>query len=523
MKTINLKTLTLMLSASIVLAFTGCDSKVGDPSDSQLVGQVPVEEVGQAPVAVAGADRTIVEGDSFTLDGKESYDSDGEIISYVWSGAGLSKEGITVYFDSVPYRVEPYIITLTVTDNDGNTNSDTVEITVIAADADNLPPEAKASISPKENYNCSDDADWGMNIVLDASLSSDPEGEALSFAWSGTLGDDKESIKELISNKDNAIASMLVKDACNQCGKPTPEDPYEPKTCGLIFNVNVTDIGALSDNAQVTGSVMWEHNLPPAPPVADAGPDQTIGICDALIMDGTGSSDTDGSIVKYVWTVGDGAIVLGEGPTPTLTLAGRTPGEHNITLTVTDNNGDTDSDIVTVTVTGADEDYDFSYIIKNPVGETAHVTSNPGAQTATEGTYSYWKPTTAGSSGYVNLQFDFPATVEIAYLYARVDTFNWYGNTGHAWLRGSSDGTDWDELAEAVPPAESSDWIGARYNDFVPDTMLGTSSILVQAELLSLGWTNLAQFLRWDTGHPDSTTFKLNVCYEGEPEAPVSD
>ena len=67
-------------------------------------------------------------------------------------------------------------------------------------------------------------------------------------------------------------------------------------------------------------------------------------------MDGSGSSDPDGSIVSYEWT--EGATLLGTGATLTtsFTVAGS---PHTVTLTVTDNGGATDSDEVVITVNEA--------------------------------------------------------------------------------------------------------------------------------------------------------------------------
>jgi hypothetical protein len=86
------------------------------------------------------------------------------------------------------------------------------------------------------------------------------------------------------------------------------------------------------------------------PPVADAGPDQTVTDSDNsssedVILDGSGSSDPDGSIVSYVWTEGVNQIATGVNPTVTLSV-----GSHNIDLTVTDALGVTDSDTVVITV-----------------------------------------------------------------------------------------------------------------------------------------------------------------------------
>ncbi len=86
-----------------------------------------------------------------------------------------------------------------------------------------------------------------------------------------------------------------------------------------------------------------------APPVADAGPDQSLTDTDndglaAVTLDGTASSD-DGAIVDYAWSE-DGAP-LAAGATAAVDLA---VGDHTLTLTVTDDDGLTDSDTTAVSV-----------------------------------------------------------------------------------------------------------------------------------------------------------------------------
>jgi hypothetical protein len=81
------------------------------------------------------------------------------------------------------------------------------------------------------------------------------------------------------------------------------------------------------------------------PPTAYAGLDQTLTDSDesgseSVTLDGSASSDSDGSIVSYVWTL-DG-VEIATGATPTVDLA---VGVHTITLTVT-GDGATGSDEV---------------------------------------------------------------------------------------------------------------------------------------------------------------------------------
>ncbi|RRS32935.1 MAG: hypothetical protein P794_00005, partial [Epsilonproteobacteria bacterium (ex Lamellibrachia satsuma)] len=73
-------------------------------------------------------------------------------------------------------------------------------------------------------------------------------------------------------------------------------------------------------------------------PTADAGPDQTVTQGSSVTLDGSGSSDTDGSISSYSWSDGTNTWT---GVSPTISTSGWTIGSHTITLTVTDNDGAT--------------------------------------------------------------------------------------------------------------------------------------------------------------------------------------
>ena len=61
----------------------------------------------------------------------------------------------------------------------------------------------------------------------------------------------------------------------------------------------------------------------------------------------TGSTDSDGTIVSYAWTFGDGTSGTGAGPSHTYSAAGT----YTVELVVTDNQGATDNDVISVTAT----------------------------------------------------------------------------------------------------------------------------------------------------------------------------
>jgi hypothetical protein len=88
-------------------------------------------------------------------------------------------------------------------------------------------------------------------------------------------------------------------------------------------------------------------NLPPS---ANAGADQTVtdvnddGV-ELVTLDGTASSDPDGSIVSYEWR--EGSTLIGSGATAAAWLSA---GAHTLTLDVQDNDGASASDSVDIIV-----------------------------------------------------------------------------------------------------------------------------------------------------------------------------
>lgn len=94
---------------------------------------------------------------------------------------------------------------------------------------------------------------------------------------------------------------------------------------------------------------------PPAnqAPIADAGEDVTVNVGDVVQLDASGSSDPDGTIVSYAWSVG----LSGQ----TTTVIYNIPGVYVIDLTVTDDGGLTSTDSITITVTEAPPTYASVY------------------------------------------------------------------------------------------------------------------------------------------------------------------
>ena len=101
-------------------------------------------------------------------------------------------------------------------------------------------------------------------------------------------------------------------------------------------------------------------NRPPKPKISVTS---LAFIGDSIRFDATGSSDSDGIILSYIWDLGNGATKTG----PTFTYQYNTPGEMTITLTVTDNRGASISTKTIITLLSID---DYTPIIKMGTSRT---------------------------------------------------------------------------------------------------------------------------------------------------------
>lgn len=91
---------------------------------------------------------------------------------------------------------------------------------------------------------------------------------------------------------------------------------------------------------------LWGAEVPDeTPPVANAGPDQTVEVGTTVTFDASGSSDNMG-IASCKWNFGDGTYENGMVTTHTYT----TPGTYNVTLTVRDAAGNSATDTTTVII-----------------------------------------------------------------------------------------------------------------------------------------------------------------------------
>ena len=173
-------------------------------------------------------------GQNVRFDASLSSDMDGEITTYQWDfgdGTGVQEQQQN-YIDHLFSTAGEYQVTLTVTDNNGQTATISKNI--------RLTPAPKPPIA---NFKLLDPSpQWNTQVRFDASLSSDPDGSIVSYQWDFGDGTTGEGIS--VSHKYNEgefwyDVTLTIKD--NQNLSATKKIPI---VVGLILSYeNQGDIG----------------------------------------------------------------------------------------------------------------------------------------------------------------------------------------------------------------------------------------------------------------------------------------
>ena len=300
------------------------------------------------PVADAGSDREVQSGETVRLNGSGSDDSDGSIASWAWTRTGGTGDDTVVLSGEDTARLSftadtlppgdpdvTHVFSLVVTDNaDAESVADTVTVTVRSM---NLSPVA--AVGPDRTVQS------GETVTLDASRSYDRDGTIVRFQWLGNVVG-PGNIKLPLENADTATPGFMAPALA-----PGDED------LRILFQLIIWDNEGDSDLGSMTVTV----TAPNVPPVADAGLDQSVASGATVLLDASGSEDSDGSIVSYQWrrTGGSGNrdVVLSGADTAELSFTADTLAvedadvTHVFQLVVEDDEGAFGISEVTVTVT----------------------------------------------------------------------------------------------------------------------------------------------------------------------------
>jgi hypothetical protein len=293
---------------------------VGNDSSSVTVTVGPGNT---PPVAVAGPGQTVAVGATVTLNGTGSHDADGDPLTYSWTlitrpaGSNAVLTGATTPSPTfVADKKGNFVAQLVVNDGKVNSLPDTVTIST-----SNTRPVANAG--PNQAI-----AAPGL-VQLDGSASSDADGDPLTYRWSLTT---------LPSGSTAALNSTTAV-------RPTfTADLPGTYVAQLIVNDGTDD--------SVASTVTITVGKGNTPPVANAGPAQTVKAGATVMLSGANSSDADGDPLTFSWSftsrpTGSVATLTGAATVSPSFVADK-PGQYVVQLIV--NDGKVNSTPSTVTI-----------------------------------------------------------------------------------------------------------------------------------------------------------------------------
>ncbi len=190
-------------------------------------------------------------------------------------------------------------------DTEDNSDTSPIESYVVTIPASS--PIAVLTYSPTVAYT-------NEIIQFDASNSYDPDGTIVSYSWN--FGDQ------------------------NTATGPTVSHSYEENG---EYQITLT----ITDNENLVGGKTATQIIKNRRPIAAISVTEPIQENKSTLFDATQSYDSDGTIISYTWSFGDGTAASGTTATHSFTDAG----VYSVTLAVEDNDGATDEQKLTIFVT----------------------------------------------------------------------------------------------------------------------------------------------------------------------------
>ena len=349
----------------VLLTFVLSACGGGDVTETQS----PSTNQQSAPTAAAGPDQIVTQaGTVVTLDGSSSTDSNGDALTYDWSFTSVPQNSDVTLTN--PTTVTPTFTpdingdyTLDLVVNDGTSDS-TPDSILIVLDIANEPPTANAG--PDQNV------ETGSLVTLDGSGSTDLEGDTLTYDW-------------VLSTPAGSGATLSDTAAVS------------PTYTADVDGTYTIDLTVSDDAGQSTiDEVVINATTTNAAPVANAGPDQNVATGSLVNLDASASSDANGDMLSYTWTLTNiptssiATLTDSTSSSPQFTVD--LDGTYEATLVVNDGSEDSTTSTVMITAQTANSAPTANAGIDQNITTTTVVTLDGSASSDADGdslTYSW--------------------------------------------------------------------------------------------------------------------------------------
>ncbi len=296
---------------------------------------VTILRVNQQPMVTIPSNLEANGEETVTMDGSGCNDPDGSIVSYAWSQTSGANVVIANANQSIASFTAPNVdaelgFQLTITDNEGATNTQGMTVTTIEQ-----APVIVDNLAPTANAGSDQSIDEKKLFSLNGSASNDPDGSIVSYSWTQTSGS-----TVAIMNASQAVASITAPDVETD----TP----------LTFRLTVTDnegATGIDTTAILIKNVPEPNQAPTAVTASNFSADENT----LITLDGSASDDPDGTIVSYSWTqIAGSPMVAINSPSSAVAnfISPEVTEAKTLTfeLVVIDNDGTTATDTLVVTI-----------------------------------------------------------------------------------------------------------------------------------------------------------------------------
>ena len=422
-----------------------------------------------APVANAGVNQNVVIASTVTLDGTASTDANNDSLSYKWvlqSKPATSSATLAAATSAKPtFKADvagTYVATLVV--SDGKANSELAAVSILAS-ATNLAPVAKPGVNQS--------VVTGTKVSVDASASSDPNGDSITYRWS--LLFKPAGSTATLSSATTASATFTA-------------DLAGTYLVGLTVNDGKVDspVVVLTVTAAKLNAV----------PVANAGTNQNVTAATLTTLDGTASTDADLDGLSYTWSLiskpsnSNAALSSTTSPKPTFTPD--VAGTYVASLVVSDGKDRSPTSVVTVIASGSNSAPVANAGTAQSVSTAAVVTLNGTGSTDANGdTLTYrWtltsKPTssTAALSSATVASPTFTADLAGSYVASLVVNDGKVDSTNTSTVTITASAANSAPVANAGPVQTVS-----RTGGTVTVTLTGAGSTDANSDTLTYKWT----------------------------------